>query len=564
MTLLKRCAALLLIFIPIATFYGYFFRYKLNVPVNDDYPAVLQWLDLYVNAHSIGEKLKLIFAQHNEHRIVFSRIWSLLSYKLQGNVNFNLLSFVGDTSLLGMGILFFKKFLDLKRSWFFFIPVSVLLFNLSFWENMTFAMCALSNFVVHFFILLTLLCLAAPTEGNKRNVLLAVLFFAASMFTQGAGLSLYPVSIGILLYKREYKNALLYGSLATLIVLFYFYGYQRPPQSPDLWIVLRDFKVRTILFFFAFLGNAFDYFLVFTNDSPESIGITTVIGFGFFLLFLYITRKKYYQRNLFVYSILLLVVITAFITAVSRSAMGLEVGGASRYRINGSIFAIALYFWFIDTYRLETRKFLLALALTTGWYYLVINLGQYEYLCVRQEQMYLEAWCTTTGDSSIVNPNVEETARQRAVLADCAKLNIYHLPGTAQLDAYFPHSVREPSTDGPDNSSLDVAKSVLHIRRIGGDYMIDGMAILLWESAKHQKIYVGIRNKTDSAPVFYSTAVVKRFDLNPYFHKWNLLNGGYRARIDTSAIKPGENTIYLKVLAEGQIKTIETESKFNK
>lgn len=563
-TLLKRCIAILLILLPVVTFFGFLFHYMLNVPVNDDYPAVLKFLDLYVNAHSLGEKLRFIFAQHNEHRIVFSRVWTLISYKLQGNVNFKFLSFVGDLTLVGPAVIFFRKFLDLKRSLFLFLPVTVLLFNLSSWENMTFAMCALSNFVVHFFILLTLVCLTSKTAENKKYVLLAVLFFGAAMFTQGGGLSLYPISIGILLYKREYKNLFLYGGLATLILLFYFYGYHRPPDSPDLWTILRDFKVRSIIFFFAFLGNSFDYFLVFTNDVQESIGITAILGSGFFLLFVYITITQYYRRNLFVYSILALMMITALLTSVSRSPMGLEVAGASRYRINGIIFLIALYFWFIETYRVETKRALAVILAITGWYYLMINLNQYEYLAVRQEQLYLDDWCTRTGDSSIVNPNSEEVARQRATLDESARLDIYHLPDWKQLNAYFPPSVPEPATDGPDNSNLEMTRSVLHIKKIGHDYMIDGMAFLQWRSTKHQKIYLGIKNLTDSTPVFYSTGVVKRFDLNPYFHKFNLLDGGFRARINESAIKPGENTVFIRVITGDQIKTSETDSKFKR
>ena len=563
-TLLKRSVAVLLILLPLFTFYGYFFKYMLNIPVNDDYPAVLQWLNIYVNTHGIGPKLKLLFAQHNEHRIVFSRIWTLLSYKLQGNVNFNFLSFVGDLSLIGMGWIFFRKFRELRKSLFLFIPVTVILFNLTSWENMTFAMCALSNFVVHFFILLTLACLTAPTAENKRNVLLGVLFFGASLYTQGGGLSLYPVSIGILLYKKEYKNAWLYGSLATLLVLFYFLGYQRPPQVTDLWTVLRDFKVRSIVFYFAFLGNSFDYFLIFTNEVEQSIGITAIIGFGFFLLYIYITRQKYWRRNLFIYSVLSLVIITGLMTAISRSPMGLYVAGASRYRINGLIFLIGLYFWFIDTYKIEAKRPMLAILVITGWYYVVINYSQYEYLCVRQEQMYEEAWTFRMGDSSIVNPNPEETERQRETLKRSDSLNIYHLPDMAQIDAYFPHSTLEPASDGPDNSSLEMSKSIHLVHRIGPDYMIDGMGFLQWKSAEHQKLYVGIKNQTDSTPVFYSTVPVLRFDQNPYFHKWNLLKSGFRARINADAIKPGENTVWIKVETGGQIKTEQTDSKFIK
>lgn len=564
MTVLKKCTAYFLILLPAASFFGFFFRYTVNAPVNDDYPAVLQFLNHYVSAESFREKLRLIFAQHNEHRIVFSRVWDLISYKLSKNVNFNFLSFVGDLSLIGIALIFFRKFLNIKKSLFLFIPVTVFLFNLSSWENMTFPMCALSNFVVHLFILASLAFLAGPTAGNKKNVLLGFLFFLMALLSQGAGLALFPVSLFILLYKKEYKNLLLYSSLALLLLLFYFHDYHRPPTSGNVMNVLINLKVRSVLFVFAFLGNAFDYFLIFTNDIPESIGITSIIGAFFFLLFLYITKQKYYQRNLFNYSIMTLVIVTSLLAAVSRSSMGLEMAGASRYRINGIIFFIALYFWLIETYAVESRKVLAVILLFSGWYYLAINLNQYEYLSVRKETIYLEALCTRTGDSSFINPDPAETARQREILKVSDRLNIYHLPSDESITAYIPYSTKQTENDEPVNSSLDMTKSIHSIHKIGNDYLIDGFAFLGWKSTNNQKVYIGIKNQADSSPVFFTAGQIPRYDLNPFFHQFNLKNGGFRARIPANEIKAGENSIWIKVDVGDQVKVNETDSKLVK
>jgi hypothetical protein len=564
MNIAKKSVAYLLILLPALTFFGLFFRYTLNVPVNDDYPAVLQFLNNYVSTHSYMEKLRLLFSQHNEHRIVFSRVWTVITFKLLKAVNFNVLSFIGDLSLVGIAIVFFRKFLSLKKSLFLFIPVTVFLFNITSWENMDFAMCALSNFVVHFFILLSLAFLASSTAYSKKNVVLALIFFFAAMMTQGAGLSLYPVSICLLIYKKEYKNLLIYLVVATLILLFYFHGYQRPPSGTSPLMVLRDMKVRSILFALAFLGNAFDYFLVFTNEVQESIGISTVIGFGFLLLFLYITKKKYYKRNLFNYSIMLLVVLTSLVTAISRSPMGLETAGASRYRINGIIFFISLYFWFIETYKVETKRALLAILTFTGWYYLMVNLNQYEYLSVREEQLNLEVLATNARDSSLVSPDRADTERQRAILDKSAALHVYYLPTDADIAAYLPVSVRQPDGGASANSSLEMTGSIHQVRKCGQDWIIDGFAFLQWRSAKHQQVFVGLKNQADSGVVFFTAKQIPRFDLNPFFHRFDLRDGGFRARINTGDVKPGENSVWLKIEVGDQVKIIQTENKLIK
>jgi hypothetical protein len=111
MKLIKKPLAWLLILVPVISFYGFFCRYTVNAPVNDDYSAVLQFLNRYVSTSSWMEKLKLIFSQHGEHRIVFSRICSILSLKLEKQVNFNVLSFTGDLSLVGIALIFLRKVL---------------------------------------------------------------------------------------------------------------------------------------------------------------------------------------------------------------------------------------------------------------------------------------------------------------------------------------------------------------------------------------------------------------------------------------------------------------------
>src|SRR5260370_6769091 len=144
--------------------------------------------------------------------------------------------------------------------------------------------------------------------------------------------------------------------------------------------------------------------MVFTKETQESIAFTAVIGALFLLLFIHITRKGYYRRNPFNYSVMLFIIATTVLAAVNRSPLGLEIAGASRYRINGCIFAITLYIWFIETYSIKNRLATAAVLLLSAWYFVSINLKHYEYLSVREEGLYLEALCTKTDAPSIVYP----------------------------------------------------------------------------------------------------------------------------------------------------------------
>src|SRR5262249_5169383 len=149
-----------------------------------------------------------------------------------------------------------------KKSIFLFIPVAVVLFNLTSSENMLYSLCALANFPVYLFILLCLLLISSSTPSSDRNIWLGLLFFTLAEFTTGAGIALLPVSASILLYKKSYRQFWIYGAIASVILGLYFYGYFKPPNTGDPITALLYYKVRTIDFFFAFLGSAFNYFLI--------------------------------------------------------------------------------------------------------------------------------------------------------------------------------------------------------------------------------------------------------------------------------------------------------------
>jgi len=76
-------------------FFYIFFKYMVNVPINDDY-SVLDNFNGLLNADSFLEKAKLFFAQHNEHRILYDKMWFWISYLINGQIDFNMLALVGN------------------------------------------------------------------------------------------------------------------------------------------------------------------------------------------------------------------------------------------------------------------------------------------------------------------------------------------------------------------------------------------------------------------------------------------------------------------------------------
>ncbi|HET6723692.1 MAG TPA: hypothetical protein VFH07_13130, partial [Chitinophagaceae bacterium] len=517
-----------------------------------------------ISTLSFKDKMKLLLEQANEHRIVYDRIWTIISYKVFRTINFNFLSFVGNLSLVGIAILYFNKFRGLGKPLYLFIPITVLLFNFASWENITFAMAGLSNFTVFLFMLLSLHFLTSNKTKNKTNLLLSILFLIFALFTQGGALSLVPVSIFILIYKKQYKNLWIYLISVVIILGLYFYDYDSPQHNGTIIDTLRELKGRMILFVFSFLGNALNYFLIYTSNQQESLGITAIAGFCFFALFLYITKTKYYQRNLFNYSLMLLIVLSACLTALNRSSFGWDFAAASRYRINGIIFLISIYFWFLETYRVDKKKTSAIILALTGLYFIGINLNHYEYLGIREQQTNFGIIGYNSGKPDLLNGDKTQIELYTKILRQSDSLNTYRLPTNADLEYYYPYSKKMQTPVVTDDPKLEMPFSVREIYQLADDYFIDGFAFINGYSANNQKVYLGFKSAEDKEPVFFSTKQIARYDLNTYFNKFTLKDGGYQARIHMADIKPGENKIWLLVSVDGKVKMLETDKKITK
>ena len=117
-----------------------FLKYAVNIPHWDDH-ALKAFQVNYNKSSSFVEKIQLIFAQHNEHRIALTRLFSLLIYEIKGTIDYRWLMILGNLSLIGT---FSLLCLILKKhncsgepfAVFYFIPISFLFFGLQLHENL--------------------------------------------------------------------------------------------------------------------------------------------------------------------------------------------------------------------------------------------------------------------------------------------------------------------------------------------------------------------------------------------------------------------------------------------
>ena len=546
---------LLLGIIVIIFFFWILLKYTVNIPVNDDY-GVLDNFNKLICSNSFSEKLKFLFAQHNEHRIVYDRLWFLISYKINSQINFNLLSFVGNLSLLGIFLLLRKRTLIFKDNYFILFPLSVLIFNLSFHENITFPMASLANFTVILFSLLSIYYLTLE-EKKAKNILFSLIFFLFAVYTQAGGLFVLPTALVLLFLRKEYKTMLYFAIVGFLICLIYFIGYEKPFNSPSIIQSISSYNINSLLYTITFLGNAFANNLIYTNNASVSILVSSIVGAIFLLIYFYQLKCKYYNRNAFNFSVMTLVIVLSIITGITRSGLGLETAISSRYRIISVLFFISvliLLFEFIKLKKINGLKINGLIVLFTVFYFFNYSYSQEQYLYFREKQSIKGVVNYYSGNHKLLNGFQQDYYKQ--VLEKSNEEETYYLPLKEEIDQNLPlSSPINIKTTNLESTSLNV--TIDEVTKLYDSYYIEGWAFIDDIETLNQKVYIGLNNNNNYT--FFNTKQVNRYDLNPYFKKNYLKRGGFFARIKLENINQGLNKITVFVENTGTKKMIETD-----
>ncbi|HLX52984.1 MAG TPA: hypothetical protein VKR58_03535, partial [Aquella sp.] len=100
--LLFNSLNILILLLVICLFCTMLSGFALNLPLMDDYDSGLIFLNKFVSATSLHDKILLLLSQSDgtEHRITTTRVIELLYYKMFGEINFRNLIFIADFILL--------------------------------------------------------------------------------------------------------------------------------------------------------------------------------------------------------------------------------------------------------------------------------------------------------------------------------------------------------------------------------------------------------------------------------------------------------------------------------
>jgi hypothetical protein len=374
------------------------------------------------DADSFSEKFALLIQQHNEHRIIIPRLITLLDYWLEGFIHWRTLILVGNLLWVSVLVFFWRAFKDGGQPAWMFIPVSWILFQPQYFDNVTWSISILQqSVIVTWFVLLSFLL-------ATRRYLWALPVVVIATFTHGNGIFGFLIGILFLIWERNWKGVIQWLVVLGITAFIYFWGFQNG-QNSDSVKSLSD-PVRLVVSFFAFFGSVTK--VAFYNFNYAALcGITLIL-----ILVLYLVprigfsaevaaRSTFFDRLLL--ANLLFLSITAALVAVSRSWSGVEHVLAPRYQHYSPFLLCWAYLVLLRYTGRNNRKYLAGLFIACGIFFNGLC-----YFVYNEDIVFRKEWLEADGINwnnhrvflnhrKSFNQNIKDPYAQAELLGVCQK-----------------------------------------------------------------------------------------------------------------------------------------------
>ena len=405
---------------------GILYRQALSAPYQDDYGVILAFAETYQQAPTLKAKLVHIATdQANEYKLCFEHAVVASELELTHHLNFLFLTGLGNLFLMPIGYLLWRIYqpakADLVPRLLAFLPISLVFFSLTYWENLNWATTDLVNIPVVFFSLLAIYLLS---QEGRAHLLLACLAAALAAACSANGFLLGPVGLLVLLPRRAYASSLLWCASFAAPLAAYLYRY-----TPAVHPVHPAYYLTRPFFFLAFLGCG-----TILSRWPAAL-----VGVAMLAIVRLAIRSRYDKVNPAAYCFMVWILATALMVGWVRGAGGFSV--ASRYSIY-SILLLTFCYAFLADY-LSTRwsmqnrrRFYVTCLVCAVTMFSLANLRAYRKLGERRRMVLtgIELYrLQPEVNSPMIDPLVEkvfpaEKTLEQSVLTRAIQEHIYTLP----------------------------------------------------------------------------------------------------------------------------------------
>ncbi|MBO0932506.1 hypothetical protein [Fibrella aquatilis] len=202
-----------------ALFYAAIYRYAINVPVVDDLLYIDSIRRITTPGTGFAEQMRVLVEQHNDHRILLSRLLVLTDYWLEGQVNYRTLTLAGSLSVAGIGWQLYQIFRQAGLSRWLVLPFALVLFQPSYQEDVWGVLCLLQHTVTLWLTIIVFRLLARPEPLAQAG---ALALGGLVLYSNSNGLFMWVAAVGLLLLMERWRWALAWGLGGVVLIGLYF------------------------------------------------------------------------------------------------------------------------------------------------------------------------------------------------------------------------------------------------------------------------------------------------------------------------------------------------------
>jgi hypothetical protein len=409
---------------PIVFFYRALLTEAVNIPYQDDYDSVLDFLNSLTQMSGLRPRIiQTLSAQHNEYKLIFENIAFTAQYYIFGHTNFVVLIGFGSLFVLLSFLVVLRMACADDQNFEELLPVLVpcayLLFQLQYASALDWSMTSLQNMPAIFFVLLSISLLSRDTA---RTFYAACISLVLAISASGNGFFLVPVGALLLLQNKRYKQLALWSLLTASCLAAYFWRYNlHTSQTHGGESVLQSTHNLNFFYAMSFLGAS--------GAGVSSYKPSVFLGITLLCLFGHAIRKKYYQTNPAIFYSMLFILITSLGVAFLRGDYGVLQSLASHYRIYSNLFLVLAYIYLAHmtskaqfSKRIKLVAFVAVFLIAIG-FNVVSNRTGYKFLHVRRSELIEAMTIWEKPDTAL--PPTDETGELSEVIKRHKAHNIF-------------------------------------------------------------------------------------------------------------------------------------------
>lgn len=271
------------------------------------------------------------FAQHNEHRIIISRLFFYWDIKYFQGDGWFLLLVNYFIQLANFFILFFlsRALIENKADRTFFLGVCFCLaFSWLQHENFTWGFQS-QFFIVYTFALLSFISLSYKVK-KPHGAVLSCVFATLATYSMANGLIVFPIIFLLsLISKAPLRVKFIIIFAWSLNWGFYFHDYVSPANHTSFFDGIKEHPIDVFRYLFVYIGSPFTK-LTGSIILGEALGVFFVFTSAAYGV-MYLIKEKNEPGEMSIIAFLLFVGATAFVTASGRVEFGIGQAISSRY-----------------------------------------------------------------------------------------------------------------------------------------------------------------------------------------------------------------------------------------